>query len=201
MRAAPAALLLALGLAAPLTLGLAAPLAAAAADPVAVERIGGHRVTQIGDGIEIETPRDRGLALSLLAGGAVLVALGAGLAATGRFGAGTGLLLLGLGVAGAGALGALGGTTVRATRAELVRTGLAGRSDRWPREAIAAVEVRRRAPSADDFKRPGTRPWDVRLRARDGGRLPVSFSFVSEADARALGVALAAALDLSPPRD
>jgi hypothetical protein len=196
MRAARAALLLAAALAA-----LAGPLAASAADPAEGERIGGHRVTPIGDGIEIETPRDRGLALSLLAGGAVLVALGAGLAAAGRFGAGTGLLLLGLGVAGAGLLGVFGPATVRATRAELVRTGLAGRSERWPREAIAAVEVRRRAPSTDDFKRPGTRPWDVRVRAREGGHLPVRFALASEVDARALGRALAAALDLPPPRD
>lgn len=174
-------------------LALAAP-AAAAAEPGEGERIGRHQVTRTSDGIEVAMPQDRRVGLALAGGGAVLAALGAGLVAAGRRGAGTAALLVGLGLAGLGAASALGATTVRASRTELVRAGAGGRSERWPAEAIAAVEVRRRAPSAEDFKRTGTRPWDVRLRAGDGGHLPVRFALTREADARALGAVLAETL-------
>lgn len=168
----------------------------AAAEPAETMRIGGHQVTRTEDGIEVALPSDRRVGLLLAGGGAVLVALGVGLVAAGRRGAGTALLLVGLGFAGLGAASALGATTVRASRVELVRQAVGGRSERWPREAIAAVEVRRRRPSAEDLKRPGARPWLVRLRAREGGYLPVRFTLVGEADARALGEALAGALGL-----
>ena len=196
MRAAGAALLLAAALAA--VAGARAPVAAAA-DPAEGRAIGRYRVTQEGDGIAIAAPRDRRLGVSLAAGGAVLLALGAGLVAAGRRGAGAALALLGIGVAAVGASGALGSTTVRANPSELARTGAGGRIERWPREAIAAVEVRRRPASAADFKRAGAHPWDVRLRAREGGHLPVGLAAGSEAEARALGGALAAALGLPPP--
>lgn len=93
-----------------------------------------------------------------------------------------------------GAMAAFGSTRVRASRVELVREGFGGRSERWPRAAIAGVEVARREPSAEDFKRAGARPWEVRLRAPGGGRLPVRFTLASEAEARALARVLADAL-------
>lgn len=167
---------------------------AAGAEPVEGESIGRYRVTQIGDGVELSSPRDRGLGLALAAGGAVLAALGAGLAATGRRGPGVAALAAGIGLVAMGAMAAFGSTRVRASRVELVREGFGGRSERWPRAAIAGVEVARREPSAEDFKRVGARPWEVRLRAAGGGRLPVRFTLASEAEARALARVLADAL-------
>lgn len=191
MRAARAALLVAVGL---LAFG-----PAAAADPTEGEQIGRYRVRRSGDGIEVAVPRDRGIGLALAAGGAALGALGAGLVAAGRRSAGIAVLLAGVGLVALGTLAAFGTTRVRASHAELVREGLGGRAQRWPREAIAAVEVARRGASAEDFKRVAARPWDVRLRAPDGGRLPVRFALESEADARALARALAEALGLPGP--
>jgi len=191
MRAACAALLVAVGL---LAFG---PVAAA--DPTEGEQIGRYRVTRSGDGIEVAVPRDHGLGLALAAGGAALGALGAGLVAAGRRGAGIAALVVGVGLVAMGTLAAFGTTGVRASRAELVREGFGGREQRWPRDAIAAVEVARRGASAEDFKRASARPWDVRLRAADGRRLPVRFALGSEADARALAAALADALGLPAP--
>lgn len=191
MRAARAALLLAVGLAA-----LAAPRAAGAAEPGEGDRIGRYRVTPADDGIEIAAPRDRAVGLPLAGGGAVLAALGVGLLSAGRRGGGGALLLLGLALAALGGFGAFGAPRVRASRAELVREGVLGRVERWPRDALAGVEVARRAASAEDFKRAGAQPWDVRVRGRDGALLPVRFALRSEADARALGRALAEALGL-----
>jgi hypothetical protein len=190
VRAARAALLAVAGL-----LALATP-GAGGAEPVEGERIGRYRVTRTGDGVELASPRDRSLGLALAAGGAVALALGAGLSAAGRRGPGIALLLVGLGLAAIGTLAAFGTTRVRANRVELVREGFAGRIERWPRDAIAGVDVARRDPSAEDFKRAGTRPWDVRLRTPDGRLLPVRFAASSEAEARALARVLGEALGL-----
>jgi hypothetical protein len=192
MRTRRAALRIAVAL-----LALGAPLALASAEPVEDgDQIGRYRVTRSGDGIELAAPRDRGLGLGLAVGGAALAALGATLVAAGRRGPGVAALVAGLGLAAVGAAGAFGTTRVRANRVELVREGFGGRAERWPRAAIAAVEVTRRAASAEDFKRPGTHPWDVRLLGPDGARLPVGFTLRSEADARSLARALAGALGL-----
>jgi hypothetical protein len=173
------------------------PLAAAWAEPVAEgDRIGRYRVTRGGDGIELAVPGDGRVGWPVLAAGVAVFALGAVLAATGRVGIGIAAVLAGLALQAIGAAGLMGSATVRASRTELVREGFGGRTQRWPREAIAAVEVRRRAASAEDFKRPGTHPWDVELRARDGGRLPVRFTLRSEQEARRLARELAGALGL-----
>lgn len=190
MRPARAALLGALGLLALATAG------AAGAETVEGEQIGRYRVTRVGDAVELASPRDRSLGLALAAGGAAIAALGAGLVATGRRGPGLAALVAGIGLLAIGTLAAFGSARVRANRVELVRAGFGGRVERWPREAIAGLEVARRDPSAEDFKRAGARPWDVRLRTPEGRRLPVRFTLASEAEARALARVLAEALGL-----
>jgi hypothetical protein len=192
VRAGRAALLVALGL---LGLGAAAP--GARAEPMAEgEQIGRYHLTRIGTGVELAVPRDRSLGLAVAAAGAALGALGAGLVAAGRRGAGLAALIAGLGLVATGTLAAFGSTRVHASRSELVREGLGGREQRWPSAAIAAIEVRPRERSAEDLKRVRIRPWDVRLRGRDGAPLPVRFALGSESEARALAGVLAEALGL-----
>jgi hypothetical protein len=194
--AARAALLLVAGLA------LAAPFAtlAAAAEPGEDGvRIGRYRLTRAGDAVEIALPADGRVGRVIGIGGVALALVGAGLVASRRVGLGGGLVVLGLGIAALGALGVFGTTTVRASRAELVREGLGGRSERWPRATLEAIEVARRAPSAEDQKRVGMPRWDVRVRGQGGAPLPVRFTLGSEAEARTLAVALANALGLPPP--
>ena len=183
-------------------LALASPLAAApaaAADPADAVRIGRYRLERTGDALAIASPGDARVGRALAVGGAVLLVAGVALATSGRRGLAIALALLGLGLAVAGALGAFGSTRVRASRTELVREGFGARTQRWPRDALATVEVVRRAPSAEDRKRVGLPRWDVRVRARSGERLAVRFTLGSEGEARALATALANALDLPPP--
>lgn len=191
MRAARAVLLAGVAWAA-----LGAPLAGTAAEPAEGEPIGRYRVTHVGDGVEISVPRDRGIGLVLAAGGALLGALGAGLVASGRRGAGLAGVVVGVGLVAMGALAAFGTMRVRATRAELVRERFAGPAQRWASSEVAAVDVTRRAPSADEFKRVGPHAWDVRLRASDGRLLPMRFTLGSEAEANALARVLSEALGL-----
>jgi hypothetical protein len=192
------------GLALALLLGAAA-LGARAAEPAAAggeeARIGRFRVTRIGDGIEISRPRDRTLGLALAAGGGALALLGLGLVAAGTRGAGTGALVLGLGFAAVGGIAAFGSAVWRANRAELVRERIGGRVDRWPHEAIGAVELRQREASAEDFKRVTARPWDVRVRGPDGASLAGRFALESETEARALATALGGALGVPVRED
>lgn len=183
-------------------LAFAAPLAAAptaAAEPADGVRIGRYRLERAGDALAIASPGDARVGRAIAAAGGVLLLAGVALAASGRRGLAIALVLLGLGVAALGLLGAVGTTRVRASRAELVREGLGVRAERWPREALAAVEVVRRAPSAEDQKRVGLPRWDVRVRARSGERLAVRFTLGSESEARTLADALANALELPPP--
>jgi hypothetical protein len=190
MRAVRAATLLVAGLLA--AGGLAA---GAAAEPVdEVQQIGRYRVTRSGGGVEIAVPRDRGTALALAAGAAVVGALGAGLVAAGRRGAGLAALVVAAGLVAVAGAALAASSRVRASRVELVREEPRGRPQRWPREAIAAVEVARRARSADDFKRASTPGWEVRMRMAQGGLLPVRFAFHAESEARALAQVLADAL-------
>ncbi|HEY8492732.1 MAG TPA: hypothetical protein VIN04_02495 [Myxococcota bacterium] len=190
MRAVRAATLLVAGLIA--AGGLAA---GAAAEPVdEVQQIGRYRVTRTGDGLEIAVPRDRGTGLALAAGAAVAGALGAGLVAAGRRGAGLAALVVAAGLVAVGGAALLASSRVRASRVELVREEPGGRQQRWPRDAIAAVEVARRARSVDDFKRASTPGWEVRLRTTQGGLLPVRFALHAEPEAHALARVLADAL-------
>lgn len=170
-------------------------LDACAAEPtVETTAIGPYRVERSGTAIEITRPGDRTIGLALLAGGLVVAGIGRGLRGSGRVGAGTAVLLLGLGIAAMGGIAVLATERWRANDTELVRERPGGRVERWPRAALTAVEIRRRAASAEDFKATRIRPWDVTLRSREGGRLPARFSVSSEADARALARQIATAL-------
>jgi hypothetical protein len=170
-------------------------LDAGATDPTAdVSGIGRYRVERIGTTIAISQPRDRGIALTLLAGGLVVAGLGQAVRAGGRIGAGSAVLLLGLGIAAVGGVAMLAAERWRANETELVRERFGGRVERWPRTAIAEVVITRRVASAEDFKRARIRPWDVTVRGPDGRRLPVRFSVESEAAARSLAATLGAAL-------
>ena len=170
-------------------------LDARAAEPTAeTTAIGPYRVERTGTAIAISRAGDRTVGLALLAGGLVVAGIGRGLRGSGRVGAGTAVLLLGLGIAAVGGVSVLATERWRANDAELARERPGGRVERWPRAAITAVEIHRRAASADDFKRARIRPWDVTVRSRAGGRLPARFSVSSEADARALARQIATAL-------
>ncbi len=168
---------------------------AGATEPTAdATAIGRYRVERVGTTVAISRPRDRAIGGMLLAGGFVLAGVGFAVRRGGRTGAGSALMLLGLGLAAVGGAAVLAAERWRANETELVRERLGGRFERWPRTEIEGIAIARRAASADDFKRPQSRPWDVTIRGSDGGRLPVRFAVESAAEARSLAATLGAAL-------
>jgi hypothetical protein len=178
-------------------LAVAASVPLAAAEPVengGPTRIGRYELVRASDALEIQSPGDARVSRFVLVGGAALVVLGLLWLSRGRRGSAIALVLVGLGVGGIGLLARADGTRWRASPVELARERSGGRVDRWRRDEIAWVEVRRRAPDAEGLKRTPPRPFEVRLHKSDGSRLPTRFSFAAESEARALARELGAAL-------
>jgi hypothetical protein len=185
----------ALGLVAGALLGAAGAAPAQEATAPGVTHIGRYEVVRGADALVVRLPRDTPIGLGLVAGGLALSALGAALLGSRRRTAG-GLVLLGLGVAGVGGVALVASASWTASRAELLRERSGRRVERWPREAIVAVEVVQRPREAPLDLKSGSPPrrWEVRVRGSDGERLPARFTFEMERDARALARALGAAL-------
>jgi hypothetical protein len=169
--------------------------APSAAEPAATPaRIGRYELARRGDVLDVRAPRELRLGAVLAGSGLLLAALALFTGTAGRKGVATGMAVLGIGLAAVGGSALLGSTRWQAGPRELVRERSGGRVDRWRREEIADIEVRRRSRSARDLKETRLRPFEVRPRRPGGSPLPTRFTLESEADARALARELASAL-------